>query len=322
MNNEWYNVFMKMLYKKYPKKNQLAEALMDLLCIEREAVYRRLRQDVPFPANELVKIASAWNISLDEITGIMSSKVSFQMHLANYLTPSEEDMKFFRKRVRALERLKNESNSEYILVCNHLARSFSTGFTNLYRFYVFKWAYEYCNSCNEKSSPTLADTVIPEKLLKEMNVYHKLMRYVTNTTYILDSMIFDSYIRDIQFFHSIFLITDEDKEILKKELYALLDYMLEIANNGCFPETKNKIHLYVSMLHINTNYSYFYNGKTEIARIHAFNMYDNITYNPAMMEDFKIWLQKKKRTSILISEADERSRIKFFMEQRQLIDSL
>jgi len=38
MDNAWYDAFMERLSIKYPKKSQLAEALMDLLSIERESV--------------------------------------------------------------------------------------------------------------------------------------------------------------------------------------------------------------------------------------------------------------------------------------------
>jgi len=322
MNDTWYDIFIETLYKKYPKKSQLAEVLMDLLCLEREAVYRRLRQDVAFPANEIAKIASAWNISLDEVVGIMPSKVLFQMHPMDYLAPSEADMEFVRKRVGRLKQLKDYSNTEYMVVCNNLSRSLSAGFANLYKFNIFKWAYEYYNHSNKESNMMFSEVIIPGRLLKEIVTYCQHMKYVTNTTYVLDSMLFNHFIHEIQFFHSIFLITDEDKDLLKKELHALLDYLLEIANKGCFPETQNKVQIYISMLDINTNYSYFYDGEIETCRIHAFNMYDNITYNPEMIENFKTWMQKKKRTSVQISEADERSRIEFFMKQRQLIDTL
>jgi len=320
--SNWYDNFIESLYKKYPKKSQLAEALMDLLSIERESAYRRLRKEIIFPVHEVCKIASAWNISIDEIVGISASKILFQMYLMDYLAPSNDDMEFIRKRIQQLEQLDDYSDSQYVAVCNNLSRSLSAGFPNLYKFNVFKWAYEYCNHCNKDSNMTFSEIIIPEKLLEEVTAYYQNVKRVANTTFVLDSMLFDFFVREVQFFHSIFLITDEDKEQLKKELHALLDYFLEIASKGCFPETKNKVQIYISTLNINTNYSYFYDGEMELCRIHAFNMYDCLTYNPKMIEDFKEWMQKKKRTSFLISETDERSRVGFFMKQRQLIDTL
>jgi len=323
MRKDWYDYFIEALYKKYPKKSQLSAALMDLLSIERESAYRRLRKEIMFTPHEISKIASTWNIPMDEIIGTTSSKVIFQLYLIDYLAPSDADIDFVRQRVAWLEQLKDVPNSEHIVVCNNLSyRSLSTGFSNLHKFNVFKWAYQYSDSHNEDLNMTFADMIVPEKLLQEVAVYCQCIKHIKNTTYILDSMIFDSFVRDIQFFHSIFLITDEEKEMLKKDLQALLDYLLKIANTGCFPETGNKVSLYVSILDINTNYSYFCDEKIELFRIHAFNMLDGVTNNAEMVQKFKKWIQKKKKTSIQISEADARNRIQFFMKQRSIIDSL
>jgi hypothetical protein len=316
-NEAWYEHFMGIISERYPKKAELAIALMDLLNIEREAAYRRLRKDVIFPMHEIVKIAAAWNISIDEIIGVKSDKVLFQMHPMNYIDPSKEDMDFIKKRVKGIERLNDYPNSEYILVCNNMSRSLSAGFDILYKFNIFKWAYGYANNYE-----TFSHLVVPEVLCKEVAKFYRSMRDVGNTCYILNSSLIEDTIREIHFFHSIFLINDEEKKLLKKSLHSFLDYLWEIASNGCFPETKNKVQVYVSMFNINTNYSYFNTGQYEMCRIHPFNMYDLISTNSGMIENFKSWMQKKKRTSIQISEVDERTRIEYFTKQRQIVDSL
>jgi len=90
----WYDNFIELLYKRHPKKQDLVQELMDLLYIEREAVYRRLRKDVVFTANELAKIAIDWNISLDDIICINTDTVSFQMRKLNYINPSKQESDF------------------------------------------------------------------------------------------------------------------------------------------------------------------------------------------------------------------------------------
>lgn len=319
---EWYDNFIETLRKLYPKKADLAEALMDLLALEKESVYRRLRKQIIFPAHEIAKIAYTWGISMDEILGTDSHRVMFQMHLLNFSKPSKEMMSLLRKSLQVLEYLRDSPQSEFILVCNSLLRSLSTGFPDLYKFNVFKWAYEYGNSIDNNPATTYADTVLAGELLKEATNYSRTMKKVTNTTYILDSMIFDFAVREIRYYHSIFLISDEDKQKLKAALLSLLDYLLQVANTGCFPETGNKVQLYISMLNINTNYSYFCVGDAVSCRVHAFSVYDIFSYNCDIAEDFRVWLQKKKRASILISEADTRSRIEFFMRQREIIEGL
>ena len=55
-----------------PSGENLANALMDILCIGKEAVYRRLRGEVTFTFEEAGIIAHHYSLSLDRITGTVS----------------------------------------------------------------------------------------------------------------------------------------------------------------------------------------------------------------------------------------------------------
>jgi len=316
----WYDRFLETLSKKYSKKTQLAQALIELLNIEREAAYRRLRKDVIFPAHEIGKIAKEWNISLDELVGVNSGKISFQMQATNYLNPSEDDLDNLRERVKRLDHLKHYSDSEYLLVCNNLPRTLASGFETLYKFNIFKWMYEYGN--NDGIPMPYSKMFIPKEVQDLIARYYKIMKTVGKTSIILDQMLFDHVVHDIKYFQSIYLITNEEIELIKKDLHKLLDYLLDVAIKGYYPETENKVVIYISKVNINTNYSYFYTEKLKICRVHAFNKYDVYTFDVEMVKNFRTWMQLKKRTSIQISEVDERSRVEFFTKQRQLVDSL
>ena len=56
--------------EKLPLKGQLADMLMDTLYIGKEAVYRRLRGEVPFTLQESALISRKLGISLDKIIGL------------------------------------------------------------------------------------------------------------------------------------------------------------------------------------------------------------------------------------------------------------
>ena len=317
-NNRWYDSFLEALYKRYPQKPQLTEALMDLLSIEREAVYRRLRNDVMFPANEIVKIASAWNISLDDIVGINSKQISFKLYLWNYLNPSNEELNQMRFLVEDSEYTRNFPNIECMEISNKLPRILTSGFSYINRFHLLRWMYQYIN---EKALP-FSKTVYPEKVAKLSSTYNMVSKSLGNVSFIWDYNLFNYLISDIRYFYSIYLITDEDKELIKKDLYALLDYMSEVAEKGCWPETGNKVNLYISYLSIDTNYSYYYSENLKFCCVHAFAKNEVYTFDLVMVENFKSWMQSKKNASVKISESDEKSRIEFFMKQRQLVDSL
>jgi len=315
----WYDNFLDAIGKKYPKKTQLVQALMDLLFIEREAVYRRLRKSVLFSMSEVIKIAATWKISLDEVTGLNKEHISFQMHQLNYLDPSEKELNFLRSIVQSISYLRHFPDTEFMDICNKLSRQFFAGFPHLNQFYLFKWMHQY--GVDSETIP-YSKTIISEEKLKLTAEYYQAIKHVPNSNFILDKRLFDYLINDIRYFHSIYLITDEEKERIKNDLYNLLDYLLEVANKGCYPETQNRVNLYVSQLNIDTNYSYTFTPEAKICYIHVFEKYEIYTLNPEMVANFRTWMQLKKRTSIKISEVDEKTRIEFFSKQRQLVDGL
>ena len=315
----WYDCFLETLYEKFPQRTQLTQALMNLLSIEREAVYRRLRKDVIFPVQEIVKIASAWNISLDEITGINSGQIPFLMQKINYVNPSEKELSQLQEIIQFLYELKDSPDAEYMEVGNKISRTLLAGFEHLNRFCLFKWMYQY----GDFESVVPFSGVIPSEKQRNLTAeYCHVIKNLPNVSYIWDYLLFDYLVCDIRYFYSIQLVTDEEKELIKKDLLAFLDYMVEVAGKGFFPETKNKVNLYISRICIDTNYSYMYTDKVKICRVHVFGKNEIYTCDPEMMINFKSWMQSKKRSSTQISEVDERHRIEFFTKQRQLIDSL
>jgi hypothetical protein len=318
-DNIWYDIFLENLIEKCPKKAQLIEEIQRLLCIEREAVYRRFRKEVFFPINEIVKIALEWNISLDEIVGIHSGLVPFQMQPINYLSPTNKEMINLQKRARALEHLIDGNDSEYMEVCNKPPRPIYLRFLTLYRFEIFKWNYLYNIDGDKKM---LSEIIIPEKISKEFDIYLKNVKRISHSSFILDPMIFEYLVQNIKYFYSILLITEEEKESLKEQLFLLLDYFDEITIKGCYPETKKKVSLYVSQLNINGNYSYYYLEKLKLCRIHAFGKFDVCSFKPEMVANFRRWMNYNKRASIQISETNEKSRIEFFRKQKEIIESL
>ena len=319
VNEVWYDNFMQTLYEKYPKRSQLLRALMDILHQERETVYRRLRQDVNFSIHEIANIASAWNISLDKMIGINTGEVSFQMRKMNYIDPSEEESLFLQKVIQGINYMGNFPEAELMDICNKLPRQLIAGFDFLNQYYLFKWMYQYGN---ENEVVPFSQTIVSNEKSQLTADYYKAIKQVPTSNFILDRFIFEYLINDILYFHSIYLITDDEKALIKKDLNALLDYMFEVAYKGCYPETQNKVNLYISQISIDTNYSYVFAPDANICFIHVFEKFEIYTFNQEMVKNFINWMQLKKRTSVQISEVDEKSRIEFFTRQRQLLDKL
>jgi hypothetical protein len=271
-----------------------------------------------FPAEEVFKIASAWNISLDEIVGGNSKQVHFQTHLLNHLSSSKEEAERLKRIVQWIDSMKDIPDLEFLSVCNRIPHSLSSGFPYLQKLQLLRWSYR---SANEKAL-SFSEIVLHPTIVKLSAEYHQSIKNLAQTTYIWDYMLFSQIIGDVRYFHSIYLITDEEKAFIKNQLYDFMDYMSKVADKGCWLETGKQVNLYISHINIDTNYSYFYSKDIKLCLVHAFVKNEIYTGNPAMVEEFRNWMQSKKRSSILISEADEKSRIDFFRKQHRLIDEL
>jgi len=319
MENNWYDYFIEAICKKYPKKNQLTQELMDILFIEREAVYRRLRKEVAFSFQEIVKIAAEWKISLDEIIGISSGQIPFQMRQINYLEPSKDEINFLKQIIQSYKDFTDDTESELMTICNKLPRQLLAGFEYLNHFYMFKRLYQYGF---EKDAVQFSQAEISRESSRLSADYYQAIKNFKNTNFIFDRMLFDYLVSDIQYFYSIRIINDEEKALIKKDLNALLDYLQEVANNGYYPETMKKVNIYISQLNIDTNYSYVFAPERNVCFIHVFEKYEIFTYNLEMVSNFKTWMQLKKRSSVQISVVDERNRIEYFTRQRRLLSNL
>ena len=318
-NSVWNNRFLETLFAKFPKKPLLIKALMNLLHIEREAAYRRLRNQVDFSIHEIVKISSAWNISLDEISGNCSRKISFLMQPIDYVDPSEKELRFLQYIVKSINELKNFPDAEFMDICNKLPRQFLAGYRYLYQFHLFKCVYNYCTG---KKPVPYGKVNISEEKQQLIADYNRVLKTVPNTNYIFDPLIIDHLVNDIQYFHSIQMISGMEIKLIKTDLHALLDYLSEVATKGCYPETQKKVNLYISYLNVDTNYSYTFTNRISISLAHVFDKYEIYTHDVEIAPKFKVWMQLMKRSSIQISEVGQKSRIEFFAKQQKLIDKL
>jgi hypothetical protein len=319
-NDMWYDLFLKTLYGRHPKRAQLTEALVDLLSLEREAVYRRLRKDVIFSIYEVVKIAGAWNISLDNIINMSTDgNYPLQMKLLKYVNPSKADYETIAYFVELLNSAGEAPESEYMEISNTLPNSLFSGFSQLAKFYTFKWLYNYGD---EENTCTFGQITPNEKMRQLELAHHKGIKRIANVHYIWDKKIIVHLVDDIKYFASIYQITPEEIQRLKEEIHTFLDYMEDVTTKGYFPETNNNVNLYISQTNVDTGYAYYSSDVKKISMVRTFIRNIASSKDEKMFEKLKNWIHKKRRSSIQISGVAEKQRIDFFMEQRKITNTL
>ena len=119
-----YDNLLNAIKEEFPQKTNLVNALVDLLCIEKEAVYRRLRGEVAFTFAEIVTIANAFGISLDNLVGTVTAKSRpFQLKLVEYANPLDADFRMMQDFVEIFACAESEPDWEAGFSTNTLPKS-------------------------------------------------------------------------------------------------------------------------------------------------------------------------------------------------------
>ena len=307
------------LNDRIPQRGKLADVLTELLGIEKEAVYRRLRGSVPFSFNEICEIAVYFGFSLDSIAENISP-VTRQMTvlITDFLYPQENDYKKLEDFVVNIQNLKEDNYLESGAIGSIIPSSLCVAYKYIYKFYLFKWSYQFGD---QKRIRPYAEINIPERLTKISRVLVECIQNSPKVVYIFDRQFIKYLVDDIRFFLDIRLITAEDVSLMKEDLYLLINDMERYATNGNF-DTGNKVDIFLANVHISANYNYIDANKYKLATMHIFTFSDSYSFDEVVFQNIKNWLNFLKRTSTLISQGNVTERIRFFERQRKIIDTL
>lgn len=305
---------------KYPVKSVLVKKLVDILKMEREGVYRRLRGEAAFSFSEVAIIAEEIGISLDNLIGIDLAKARpFSMVLTDYETPTHQDYEMCESYMRLLKVLSGDPATHCTETWNTIPHPMVSKFPALTRFYVFKWAYQFKNYSPGKK---YEDIVVSERYVKLLRENYEHNKAIAHTEYIFSKQLFADVVNDIRYFYSLGLIHKDSLTQIRKELYDCIDYIEQRAVTGKFEGTDKDLSIYVSETYVDLNQCYIESD------IYTFCMVRILVINAISSVDgnrhdyIKNWLLGHKRLSTLISVSGEIERITFFTAQRHAVDSL
>lgn len=312
--------FVGAIREKIPHKATLTNTLVDLLRLEKEAVYRRMRGNVAFSFAEIASISHKLGISLDNLVGAHSAKSRpYQLNLVEYVDPIEDDYKMWGLYNERLREAREDPTSCNVECMNMLPTVFLLDYKYLTRFYLFKWYNQYGHSGR---TAHFRDIQSEEKLLAVQRVTAIESKHIKNTTYVWDPLIFQYIVNDLQYCSSIRLIDAEDVRAIKQELLHFLNRLEILAARGTYSETGNPIQFYISNINFDASYSYLETKNLRISMIRAFILNSVVSLDEKAYEIFYNWIQALLKSSTMISVSGEKQRFLFFEKQRAIIDSL
>jgi len=315
----FYQEFIYIIREKIPHKATLANIIADLLAIDKDAVYRRLRGDVKFSFAEMAVIAKKLGISLDKIAGIdnMQSRPA-QINISNQFSPTEIDYEMFRGHVDLLKSIKDEPDTQIIEASNIIPHYLYQDYEHLTRYNIFRWNHSMmCGNLLPYN-----EVIIPERLRLLQKETCEYARHISSTTYVWDNLILQRLVTNIKYFVKVNLITEKDIALIKGDLMMLINDLEKVAIRGKFEDTGKDVSIFISDVASDTNYSCLKTGDINLTLIRAFILNATVTFDIEVFNYACIWIQAMQRMSTLISVSGEKTRAMYFEAQRKIVSTL
>ena len=137
------NGLIKAMREHLPEETNLANYIMDVISIGKEAVYRRLRGEVPFTFFEVSLLSQSLGISLDQIVGTNRSEGAvFNLNVSNTMSQMDNYHDILKRYQKQFAFLKDDPKSVLSTACNIVPFTLYSPFERLIKFRLCRWMHQ------------------------------------------------------------------------------------------------------------------------------------------------------------------------------------
>lgn len=294
--------------------------LCDVLDISKESVYRRIKGEVSFTLEDMIKISSRLYISLDEIIyanqggELGEQPIVFQSRSDQLFDPRKTFVEFLTAYIQNMEKISKEENVEIMVAANRLMILTSVSYDYLFKFYYYKWVHQ---TQLKPLNFSLSDAVLSDDIIA---LRDKLKEYpsIGTHTYVIDNYFLKNTIREIQYYYNRQLISENEMLLLQKDLYKFVDVMEYILHQKTEKELCAK-YIYLSTTQIESSGLYYKYGDKQMINLWISYGINIRSDHPRICNTYYSWFNSLKKFSSLISGCDEFLQTKFISRQRTYI---
>lgn len=303
--------------EKLPEDMTVSHFLSGFLPLNMDAIYRRLRGDVPFTFFEIYLIAQKLGVSLDHLAKSAAKETSnFELILQQFQPEKNDPSRIANKFEQILGSILADSSSRFELSHNLFPQVPAHLFYHLSKYNSFKWVYK-----NSSQATPFKQIEYPQEIFEMHKKNNMETMKIKNTSYIWDYTIIEMLVREIKYFADINLLDKDDIAALKEELYEFLHYVEDLTVKGTFP-TGNKIDIYISSVNSDAAYSYMESPRSRICIVGVFDLQYIISTDSLAFDIMKAKIMSLKRGAALITGSNQVYRVSFFEKQHELVGTL
>jgi len=310
--------FVKKVLDAIPSHLKPVEYLMEILNISSVSVYRRINCKVPFTYDEMVILSSKLGFSSEEIFNSASNDravfmiqdrtgASFQEYFLNVLKGYYEN----------LEKETKAENRKAILSMNNVWLIHTLGTDNLLKFIYYKW---FLQMSPVSFKCYMEDVHIPASILEQRDKITHQLQVLTNTTFIIDRLVYFNTMQDIQYYYRRKLINKKELLLIAEDLRVLMDYAEKQIVKGTYSGVTH--YFYLSYLNLYSNSIYVECDDSVQSFFYEYNIRPLRTTNKKVCDAHKNWLESLKKDSVLISASNEILQMDFFNKQNKYLNDL
>lgn len=312
-------IYVKKILEAIPRNIKPVDYLMDVLEISRESVYRRLRCQVSFSFDEMAKLSSELNLSLDEIVSANIRDRAIFMHRENLeLDPMNYLLSFLDIYHINMEEEIKVGKRRAIISINNLWLPFTVANENLFKFYYYKWM---CHIYSTSPNYSFADVTFPEPIVELKKKIGPMQELLNNSVFIIDKLVYFNVMKDIQYYYRRKLVTKQELLLLKEDMTQIIDYtrkQLTMSVNKWGAAQ----YIYLSNINIYSNSVYLEYDDKQKSIFYIYNMCPITTHDPNICQSHKQWLEALRKYSVMMSISNEELQVAFFNRQEKYLENL
>jgi len=317
--HSYYQGFIAALQQKIPQKAVLVNTIADLLVIDKDAVYRRLRGEVNFSFIEMASIAIKLGISIDSIIGVVTMENKpVQITMAKHVNPTDSDYKHFDNYVYLLNSIKDDPDTLLLESGNLFPHTIFYDYEYFTRLNMFCWHL----GNNDGADMPYHQIMIPEPMRVLQKKVCEYTRCIKTTHYVWDRMIFQRIVNNVKFFTLLNLIKEEDVRLIKNELLEIVNDVEKLAARGHHEHTGNAVNIYISDILFETSYSTLKSQNLYLSQFKTFLLNSNTSLDEEVYHKVSNWTLALQRKATLISVSGDKIRTAFFNTQRKILNTL
>lgn len=301
-------------------QKQLVVEISDLLGLSKDGVYRRLRGDTLYTIEEAMRIASHYQVSMDELMGRQSNFVTFRR--SAYIKGEKEFEAYLEESLRHLEHFSAREGSHLYYSAKDVPIYYQFGFPELGRFKMFVWL----NSLYDGQGADKGVAEVSDKMMHlAKNLYLAYMSVpcteIWNDTTIL------SLFRQLVYYVEAELISENQALLILDEAEEMIAQIFRQATQGQrVGESRESAALnvpftmYYHEILIMDNHIYFKSGDERRLFLPWGGLNFISTEDEAMMEQMELFLHNQHARSSLISGTAEKERIRWKRRAQKLLE--